>query len=306
MLRELMQTPSRLEDLEIAVPASIGNVGPGFDTLGVAVRLYLRVRIRAVRPDLRGAFDFEFVGGAIDGPNLIDRALRHMTSSRGVDVPGLLVEVESAIPARAGLGSSAAATVAGLRLFEALAGPRPLGELLTEASRLEGHPDNAAAALHGGLVSSCQLAGGYVEACRWPWPDSIRFVIATPAVQLETAAARRVLPASVPRDHAVFNLQRVPLLLQALATGRHHLLREALRDEWHQPYRQPLVPGLEALLSIDHPDVLGVCLCGAGPSVAALAERNFDLVERRLSEIYQPIGLACTVRTLSVHHGGVS
>jgi homoserine kinase len=292
-----------LEGLEIVVPASIGNVGPGFDTLGVAVQLYLRVSVRAVRTERPGTIECQFSEAPLDGPNLIDRALREMAASRRVTLPGLCLDVKSDIPSRAGLGSSAAATVAGLRLFEAIAGPRTSGELLAAACRLEGHPDNAAAAIHGGLVSCCQLADGAVDASAWPWPDAIRFVVATPAVQVETAAARRVLPSTLSRADAIFNLQRTARLLHAVSSGRHELLREALRDTWHQPYRRSLVPGLDEALSIEHPDVLGVCLCGAGPSVAALSERNPQGVADLLSNLYRSLGLPCTVRLLSVHPG---
>ena len=142
---------------------------------------------------------------------------------------------------------------------------------------------------------------GSVTALTSRWPESIRFVILTPEVQLSTASARTVLPDRISRADAVYNLQRVVLVLQALDTGRRDLLREALRDRWHQPYRQPLVPGLEAALALDHPDLLGICLSGSGPSIVALAEHDVPAVEALLATSYEPLGIPFQIRTLGVH-----
>ncbi len=110
-----------------------------------------------------------------------------------------------------------------------------------------------------------------------------------------------MLPEFVPREDAVFNLQRVALLLQAVQSGRHSLLREALHDRIHQPYRQKLVPALEEILAIDHPDLLGVCLSGAGPSIVGLADRNFEEIEEMFREIYEKTGHRFVIRRLGVH-----
>jgi homoserine kinase len=291
---------TRLEDTEIVVPASIGNVGAGFDTLSVAVRLYLRLRVTRVDPSSPGALAFRFVGRPLHGENYVERAFRSVAGRRP-QAPGLEIEVESDIPMCAGLGSSAAATVAGLRLFEAVTAPLPAATLLTRASELEGHPDNTSAALLGGLVGSCVLPDGTVNALSTSWPEAVRFVILTPEMRLSTAEARRVLPEAVPRADAIYNLQRVALLFQALASDERSLLREALRDRLHQPYRQRLVPGLEQALALDHPDLLGVCLSGAGPSIVALAEHDVDAVRELLARMYAPLGIPFTIRILTVH-----
>ena len=288
------------DSIDIHVPGSIGNVGSGFDTLSVAVQLYLRIRARPGWPGDTMSFDFRDL--ALDGENFIERAFRTLASRHGTHLPSLEVEVQSDIPMRAGLGSSAAATVAGLRLYEAVEGPRPLDELLAIATELEGHPDNAAAALLGGLVGSCVREDGSVTALTSHWPHDIRFVIVTPDVKLSTSDAREVVPTRIDMRDAVFNMQRVALMLQALEAGRHDLLREALKDRWHQPYRQPLVPGLESALALDHPDLLGLCLSGSGPSVVALAT-NVEPIERLLAESYADANIPFTIRTLDVHQG---
>ncbi|HEY3937230.1 MAG TPA: homoserine kinase [Bryobacteraceae bacterium] len=285
--------------LEILVPGSIANLGPGFDTLAVAVQLYLRLSVTVGRGtnELR----FEFPDCEIDGENYIERAFRFVAGQRGVGFPSLRVEVRSEIPMRSGLGSSAAATVAGLRLYEAVAGPLPAQGLLNAACALEGHPDNVAAALLGGLTVSCQLSDRSAFAVKLRWPESLGFVVLTPRFPLATSASRGALPEDVSREDAVFNLQRVALLLQSLQSGNYSVLREALQDRIHQPFRQKLVPGLEQALCLEHPDLLGVCLSGAGPSIVALAERNFDGIETLLSNAFLPTGLPFTIRRLAAH-----
>jgi threonine synthase len=194
---------------QIAVPGSVANLGPGFDALAVAVQAYLRLDVTRIQPDAPGELAFTFVGGpALVGENRIERAFRRAAERYGGTVPGLAVEVRSEIPMRAGLGSSAAATVAGLRLYEAFASPRATPDLLALATEIEGHPDNAAAALVGGLALSCQFADGRVEARSWRWPDEVKLIVGTPETQLETAAARKVLPQTVSLRDAVYNLQR--------------------------------------------------------------------------------------------------
>jgi homoserine kinase len=286
-------------EFQIRVPGSIANLGPGFDTLAVAVQLYLTLSVR-VLPGTN-ELKFHFVDCHIDGENYIERSFRFLAAQRGGSFPALCVEVRSDIPPKGGLGSSAAATVAGLRLYEAIAGPLPAQGLLNAACALEGHPDNVAAALLGGLTISCQMPDRSAFAVRLQWPESLRFVVLTPYVPLATAASREALPERVSREDAVFNLQRVALLLQALQSGDFSLLREALQDRIHQPFRQRLVPGLESALALEHPDLLGVCLSGAGPSVVALAERNLENVQKVLESAFQRENIRYTVRKLRAH-----
>lgn len=299
-----MAMRARPESADIVVPASVANLGPGLDTLAVALQLYLHVRAQSLPGQGRNELRFHFVGCELDGENFIERGFRFMAARDGVDFPSLSVEVRSEIPSRSGLGSSAAATVAGLRLYDALFGPCPTQELLNVACELEGHPDNAAAAILGGLTTSCELEDRSVIALSMPWPEAVRFLVLTPDLGLDTASSRRALPKQLRREDAVFNLQRVALLVQVLQSREHSLLREALRDRCHQPFRLMLVPGLEQLLELEHPDLLGVCLAGAGPSILALVEKNADAVRELLTRAYQPLGIPFTLRTLRAYQNG--
>ena len=284
---------------EIKVPASIANLGPGFDTLAVAVQLYLRLTVRTIPGHDR--LEFHFFDHQLCGENYIERAFRFLARQNSVSFPSLHVEVRSEIPMRAGLGSSAAATVAGLRLYEALAGPLPLQAIVNAACALEAHPDNASAALLGGLTTSCQLPDGSVYATTFRWPETLAFVVVTPDVPLATADSRKVLPSFIPRRDVVFNLQRLSLLLQLLQSENFSLLKQALGDRLHQPFRQKLVPGLAQALQLEHEDLLGVCLSGSGPSIVALAQTNLPAIAELLASVYESIGIGYKLRTLTVH-----
>jgi homoserine kinase len=291
--------------LSLAVPASAGNLGPGFDALGLALSLYLRVDVTDVVDDKRSTLTCHFGERIPEGENLIALAYRGMAERHGA-APSLTLTVRSEIPVKAGLGSSAAAIVAGLRLYEAATKPCTEEELLTTAAAIEGHPDNTSPALLGGLTVSCVDEQGHVTAVASRWPEQVRVVVATPDTPLETKTARGVLPATVARSDAVFNLQRVGLLLHAVHTGRVDLLRLAVQDRLHQPFRAPLVPGLYDALRLEHPALVGVFLSGSGPSIAALAAGESGPVVRLFEELYGRIDVPCVVRDLSVHQPGRS
>lgn len=287
---------------DLAVPASVANLGGGFDTLAVAVQLYLRVRVVDVRADGQARLTVVRSTPEVRGRNAVERAFETIVRRTGVNAPSVSVEVESEIPMAAGLGSSAAATVAGLRVFEHVTDAELSGRtLLGVASSLEGHADNAAAALYGGLTSVVERDGEDPVALRWHWPGDLRLVVVTPSAGLSTSRARAALPEAVPRRDAVFNLQRVLSLVHALQHGEYDRLREATRDRLHQPARTALIPQLTTVLALEDPEILAAFLAGAGPSMALVARRDFARLERLLASIYEGAGSAATVRTLDVH-----
>ena len=286
------------------VPGSVANLGGGFDTLGVAVGLYLRARIVDVRQD--GGTRLRVVQSTppVRGANALERAFEIAARRTGRTAPTVAVEVSSEIPMAAGLGSSAAASVAGLRVFERVTGSIDDRELLGAAAEVEGHADNAAPALFGGLNSVVDIEGENPCALRWSWPEEVRLIVAIPATGLSTARARATLAEQVPRADAVFNLQRVLALVHALQHRNYERVREAMKDRIHQSARAALVPLLEEVLAIEDPDVLGACLSGAGPSVAVLAHRETARIAQLLTAMYERAGITAQVRTLDVHQKG--
>jgi len=288
---------------DLVVPGSVANLGGGFDTLGVAVQLYLRVRIVDIRDDGASRLTVVHSTPPVRGKNAVERSFDAIVQRTGARTPSVAVEVTSDIPMAAGLGSSAAATVAGLRVFERVAGPQNDGLMLGVATAMEGHADNAAPALVGGLTSVVQIEGEDPRAIQWSWPDDLRLIVATPAVGLATAKARAALPTSVPRGDAIFNLQRALMLVRALQNGEWDRLREAVKDRWHQDARASMVPMLREVLALEDPAVLGAFLSGAGPSVAVLARQDVERVETLLAAMYERAGVEATVRTLKAHQG---
>jgi homoserine kinase len=296
-----LESSSLLLADEIVVPGSVANLGPGFDTLGVAVELFLRVRILEVVPHGGARLTVSRSTPPVAGDNALERAFARATRRTGATGPSVTVEVHSDIPMAAGLGSSAAASVAGLRVFEQVAGPLPDRTLLALAADIEGHADNAAPALFGGLTSVIDQADG-PRALRWRWPAEIRLVVATPEAGLATSKARAALPATIPRVDAIFNLQRVLALVHALQSGDDAALRDAVRDRLHQPARAALVPCLTEVLALEDEAILGAFLSGAGPSMALLARRDHARLEALVTSVYERAGCPVAVRTLSVHH----
>jgi homoserine kinase len=299
-LTQAHSTTSGLGD-EIVVPGSVANLGGGFDTLGVAVELFLRARIIDIRANEGPRLTVRHSTPPVSGDNAVERAFNLLARKIGKPAPSVVVDVHSDIPMAAGLGSSAAATVAGLRIFERVTGAVDEDLLLSVAAEAEGHADNAAPALFGGLTSVLETDAGF-RAFRWDWPDGLRLVVATPSVGLATSKARAALPETFARVDAIFNLQRVVALVHALQRGDDGVLREAVRDRWHQPARAALVPLLREVLALEDPNVLGAFLSGAGPSVAVLARREFAHIEQLLAAMYARADCAVSIRTLSVHH----
>jgi len=293
----------RLRGLRLRVPGSTSNLGPGFDALGLALQVYLDVDVVGVADDGAGRLHFDFAGGAPAGENAIAVAIADEAARRRVTLPSLDLAVRSTIPIQAGLGSSAAAIVAGLRLVHVFCDDGDVGRLLDAATALEGHPDNVSASILGGLTASSQGPSG-VTSVASPWPARVRVVIATPRLGLATSKARGVLPAMLSRADAVFNVQRTALLLQAVHTGNLDAIGAALDDRLHQPYRAALVPGLAEALAFRHPTVLGAFLSGAGPSIGAFVLDDAGAAERFFTDLFARQGLACAVRTLDVHQPG--
>lgn len=257
--------------VHVRVPASSANLGPGFDALGLALGLHNEVvaeEAERVTVEVRGEGEGHLDTGE---DNAVARGVRAAYEAAGRKFTGCALTCVNRIPLSRGLGSSAAAIVAGLVAGNALLGePLDRAALLGLAAAAEGHPDNVAAALYGGLTVSSAGEGG-AQAIALPVPRDIRWVALVPEVTASTAEARAVLPASVPRGDAVFNVQRVALLLAALQARRLDALGAALEDRLHQPYRLRLFPWMpEVVAAARDAGARGCVLSGAGPALLAV------------------------------------
>jgi homoserine kinase len=272
----------------LRVPASSANLGPGFDALGLALSIYLECRFRGSdRLSIQAAGrDAEQISTGED--NLIwQTALAVAADVRG-QLPPVELVIQNDIPVGKGLGSSAAALTAGVVIADHLLGLKwkPL-RILDEAARIEGHPDNVAACVLGSIVASAIDSGGVARAVRLELPKNFGVAVVVPDFILPTAEARAVLPDRYSRQDAIFNVQRSALLIAALATGSVHAFPTALEDRLHQPYRQKLVPGLDEILGLRAPGLLGCALSGAGPSVLVFYERGCETVCDLVVQIFR-------------------
>ncbi|HVA25812.1 MAG TPA: homoserine kinase [Chloroflexota bacterium] len=255
----------------VQVPATSANLGPGFDCLGLALNLYLRVSCQTGGDGLRiHASDPEI---ATDAGNLVFRAIEAAFEAAGQPVPALELDIDNGIPLSRGLGSSSAAIIGGVALANALLGePFDRDRLLEIALPLEGHPDNIAPALFGGLAVS-SVDGDRVLAVPVRLRRPPRIVLFIPDFKMSTAEARRVLPDSVPRADAIFNTGRSSLLVAALAAGDFSVLRWAMDDRLHQPYRGAIFPALPKLIEAAlEAGAAGCAMSGAGSTVIAFCE----------------------------------
>ena len=255
----------------VRVPATTANLGPGFDCLGMALGLHNTATVQVTH----GRLDVRIQGeGAEDlrwgEENRVLRAIRLAFDQSGRQLPSLALEQKNKIPLARGLGSSAAASVAGLVAGNALMGdPLSQDQLLSLATQLEGHPDNVAPALLGGLVIVVRHAGELL-CHKVIVPSDLTAALFVPEVSVPTEEARRVLPAQVSRADAVHNLGRVALLVAALQQREYHLLDAATRDRLHQPHREKVFPAMPALLdAARHAGALGALRSGAGSTVLA-------------------------------------
>lgn len=278
-------TPTWLAELDgrrvsVEVPATSANLGAGYDCIGLALDMTNRIELE-VRGWSRSGIELTVEGeGAgelsADHDNRFIRGLESALRAGRGELPegaGWRISMTNRIPLARGLGSSAAASVAGVVAGNALLG-EPFGssDLLRLATEIEGHPDNAGPALLGGFV----VAGAFDdvhEAIRFDAPRDLRCVVFIPELRLETRAMREILPAAVPRDDAVANVGRVALGVAGLATGRVDLLGVLTRDRLHEPYRAEVYPQLPLLVqAAREAGALGACLSGAGSAIIAFSD----------------------------------
>jgi len=303
-----MTTSTARYAMRVRVPASTANLGSGFDALGLALQMYLEVeaiagghehRIEALGPNAAGL--------PLDRTNLISRQIREHA---GDAMPrGLLLRIHNHIPLTRGLGSSAAATVAGIAIGMWIRNGTPPERqpVIDAATVVEGHPDNVSAAVLGGLTVSAVI-GDQVLTNSLRVPYGVEIVVVVPDRELSTQKAREVLPLSIPRAEAVFNLQRLGLLLTGLFLNKKELLIHGVADAIHQTRRTHLLPAMgDALGELNRDrDCLGAFISGAGPGIAAFSNGAGLRLGQIGAEAFRAHGIPAEYRVLAPDYLGMT
>jgi homoserine kinase len=288
--------------ISIKVPATSANMGPGFDCLGVALDLYNSYEIEET------ASGVEITGCEecySNESNLIYTSMKKCFEVLNYQPKGLKININSSIPISRGLGSSAACIVGGVAAANELAGGKlTKAQLLEIANAIEGHPDNVAPALLGGMIIAVQDKGKvYHENVKLA--DNLRFCAIIPDFTLSTTEARAVLPNKLTYKDAIFNISRATLLVTALANGSYDLIRHACEDALHQPYRSKLIPGyFEIMQKSKELDCLGIFLSGAGPTIMAIIKSNDQRFTIDMQRFLDTLECKWTVKELCIDHQG--
>ena len=301
--------------VSVKVPATTANIGPGFDCLGMALPLYNTITIEeTVLPgtgvqinvinDDSVTNDLMLEHVPLDESSIIYKAVELLYNSIGQTPSELKITVQAQIPIARGLGSSASVIVGGLLAANELLG-KPADEvaLLSIATEVEGHPDNVTPAIVGGLVLTSQEDDGRIIYTKLDWPEEWAITACIPDYELSTDIARSVLPKEVPMTDAVFNAKRLGMFVQAVNNKDENLIRLALQDRLHQPYRVKLVPGLDKIAeNLKHEeDVLGCVLSGAGPAIIVITKKNnLDRIKTIVKETWEDLNVKVDIMTLPV------
>jgi homoserine kinase len=309
----LVDPRMRGRHVTVKVPATTANLGPGFDTLGLSLSVYDELEV-SVRDEPGATVEVHGVGEGIvptDESNLVVRSIAHTFAAHGVPMPGLHLVAHNVIPHGRGMGSSGAAIVAGVMAAKGLLdGIVPLSsdDLLARATELEGHPDNVAPALFGGLTIAWVTPEG-PQHKRLTVHRGVSLLVAVPDTStMSTALARSLQPESVPHQDAIFNVSRSALLIAALIQSPE-LLLAATEDKLHQHYRASAMPETDALITVLRADGLAAVVSGAGPSVLVLCSdpaqrlRAAELIEQHSTSLWVCHMLAVDVKgaTVLVH-----
>lgn len=291
------------------IPASTTNLGPGFDVLGLALQLYSTVTLEITENGI------EVVVSGVDAEKIPStpehiafQAVESIFKRSGVEQPkGLKLSIMNGIPAIRGLGGSGTAILGGLLTANVLCGnPFARSELLNFATAMEGHPDNVAASLYGGLVISMQ-EGSHIHTIQLECDPSLHVVLAIPEFTLSTQKARDILPKSVDFADAIHNISRSTLLVASIATGKLDMLPIAMKDKLHQPYRSKLIPGFTDVVdAATSAGALSTALSGAGPTIAAYCQKNMEQVGSQMQEAFKLHGVACKIKILSTDMDGAT
>lgn len=288
--------------INIRVPATSANLGPGFDSLGIALDLYNKFSFEETSEGLEiiGALDTEE-----DRDNLVYTSMLKAFDTIGYKPKGLKINIDTDIPVSRGLGSSACCIIAGIIGANEIAGsPLSQDDIFKLATEIEGHPDNIAPALFGGFITSI-MEEENIYYNKIDIAKGLKFVAIIPDFPLSTKMAREVLPKEVSYKDAVGNVSRVSLLISALSNGRFDLLRYALKDNLHQPYRGKLIKGFDEVLEkIYEFKALGGYLSGAGPTIMAIINKDDKNFKKEMESYFKSINYDWKVVELNLDLDG--
>lgn len=278
--------------LRIRVPATTANLGPGFDTLGMALSLYMVLEVYEDGSSVTGAVRSEERLNLGSRDSLAVSVMHQVLKEQGYNAGNLVARVRNEIPIGRGLGSSAAAIIAGLAGARLLTGQgiEPQ-ELINRATLIEGHPDNVVPAVVGG-ITVCLNEGEQVYFRRIEPPEGLEYALAVPDFELSTVKSRLVRPGDYVSEDVVFNLQRACFLVASLATGQLDNLGIAMSDRIHQPYRSHMIPGFDSVIEKAFAaGALGVALSGSGPSMLAITNGNSENVAKVMVDTFCEAGI---------------
>ncbi len=289
-----------MSTFRVAAPATTANLGPGYDCLGMALDLWNTIEVEVLPPSARPSVQISGEGAEElewGQDNLVYRSIKFLFDEAGSPMPALRLKCQNEIPLARGLGSSAAAIAGGLAAANALCPVKfTAGDLLEMAATIEGHPDNVAAAVYGGLrlvISD----GQQLYTVPVNIPAEIHAVLFVPETRISTADARAVLPRQITVADAVHNMGRAALLVAGMATNHPEYLSVATQDRLHQPYRQPLFPAMKLLLQASlEAGALGAFLSGSGSTVLALTQGREMTVAYEMAEAARQAGVEGTVK----------
>ncbi|WP_299486736.1 homoserine kinase [Acaryochloris sp. IP29b_bin.137] len=301
---------SNTPTLTIQVPATTANIGPGFDCLGAALSLHNRFQFTLLSEHSESPTIQATGQGAeklpMDDQNLVYRAFAATYHHLGQTPPAIKIDIHLDIPQARGLGSSATAIVAGLIGANKLVNqPLDSSELLQLAIELEGHPDNVVPAMLGGCCLAAKASGKW-QICSIDWSPAVVPIVAIPDFELKTDLARNALPETCGYGDAIFNMAHLGFLLKGLEQGEPTLLKTALEDKLHQPYRLKLIPGYrDAYQAALEAGAYGLVISGAGPTLLALGSRDSaDEIAHNIQNQWHPSGITVATQILTVDRQG--
>ncbi|MDA3793182.1 MAG: homoserine kinase [Elusimicrobia bacterium] len=286
-----------MKPFKVKVPATVSNIGPGYDVLGFAVDLFLTIE---VKPGDGKCSDRKFsmegtASGISDEDNALSAAFSGEITEAGGKYPPVDITAKSEIPLKMGLGSSAAARVGGIIAAAKITGNKKDSSYIArQATLLEGHPDNAVPATVGGLTVSNFTGEEELYFNKHRIETDLKVVLGIPDIRVDTNKARGALPANIDFSDAVYSNIRSCLLLSALISGRKDLIRNSVKDRMHQPYRKKFIPGFDAIVEKTYEaGALGTAISGSGPAIISFAERkNAQKTARAIMKVWESKGVS--------------